>query len=162
MLTTTLVRTLILLGLPRQRATALVNVTFDRMKWEEWLTVIQSDWVVFIYSATSKEMKNLEELRKEIKEQGELRKTSGTYHFHLFLKNQLTVTFDYALHAFAVPTPGNHSQELRRSCLRNWSQRQRKEGFYMCFAAPTSQCWPLKHSFFFSQETLLGCYQVLF
>lgn len=33
--TTTLVRTLILLGLPRQRATALVNVTFDRMKWEE-------------------------------------------------------------------------------------------------------------------------------
>lgn len=48
--------------------------------------------MVFIYSATSKEMKNLEEHRKEIKEQGELRKTSGTYHFHLFLKNQLTVT----------------------------------------------------------------------
>lgn len=33
--TATLKRTRILLGLLRQRATALVNVTFDRMKWED-------------------------------------------------------------------------------------------------------------------------------
>lgn len=48
--------------------------------------------MVFIYSTTLKEMRNLEELRKELKEQGEVREISGIYHFHFFLKKQLTVT----------------------------------------------------------------------
>lgn len=120
--------------------------------------------MVLIYSPTSKEMKNLGELRKELKEQDEVRKISGFDHFYFFLKKQLTVTFIMlCMHLQSPPVETIVRSSEDGVSKTGISKRDKEREDSTCALQP--QPLSTGHSslvFSFPEKHLLGHSQVLF